>query len=167
MELISKLGIDWKLISAQIINFALLLFVLYKFAYKPILDMLDKRSKLIEKGVNDAKKSEELLQKMQEQEKEKIAAAAREVGKMLENAKRDAEAMKKDIVAAASAQSDDMLRKTRLQMAEEKEKILVEIRREITPLIVRATSKILQREFSDADQQRLMKAVTEEIASAK
>ena len=48
-ELFSKLGIDWKLLIAQIINFLVLLFVLYKFAYRPILSMLEKRTKKIEK----------------------------------------------------------------------------------------------------------------------
>mgnify|MGYP001588456271 CR=1 FL=1 len=64
MELISKLGIDWKLLVAQIVNFFILLFVLYKFAYKPVLEMLEKRSKTIEKGIHDAKASEERLKEI-------------------------------------------------------------------------------------------------------
>ena len=53
-ELITKLGIDWKFLIAQIVNFLVLLFVLYKFAYGPILAMLEKRQKKIEKGLKDA-----------------------------------------------------------------------------------------------------------------
>ncbi|MBI5412890.1 F0F1 ATP synthase subunit B [Candidatus Peregrinibacteria bacterium] len=163
MELLQKLGIDWKLLLAQIINFTILLTVLYLVAYKPILELLEKRTKTIEKGIRDAKESEEKMQRIAALQEEKLSEAQKQVGKMLEEAKRDAESVKKEIMAHAAAESEDMLRRTRLQMVEEKEKMISEVKKEVTKFIVLATSKILEREFSTADQQRLTDAISKEI----
>ena len=58
-DLISQLGIDAKLLIAQVINFVVLLVVLYAFAYKPILKMLHKRTEKIEAGSKNAEKVEQ------------------------------------------------------------------------------------------------------------
>lgn len=162
MELISKLGIDWKLLVAQIVNFFILLFVLYKFAYKPVLEMLEKRSKTIEKGIHDAKASEERLKEIEQTRRKILDEAAREVGKLLEKAKADAEAMKKDLMANANEQAEDLLRRTKALVAEEKEKMTEDVKKEVAKFIILATGKILQREFSDADQKRLADAISSE-----
>lgn len=159
MELITKLGIDWKILAAQIVNFFVLLFILYKFAYKPILGMLEKRSKIIEKGVHDAKASEERLKEIEETRRKILDEAAREVGKLLEKAKADAEAMKKNLMTAASEQAEDLLRRTKALVAEEKEKMTEDVKKEVAKFIILATGKILQREFSDMDQKRLADAI--------
>ncbi len=163
MELISKLGIDWKLLVAQIVNFFILLFVLYKFAYKPVLEMLEKRSKTIEKGIHDAKASEERLKEIEQTRRKILDEAAREVGKLLEKAKADAEAMKKDLMADANEQAEDLLRRTKALVAEEKEKMTEDVKKEVAKFIILATGKILQREFSDSDQKRLADAVALEM----
>ena len=163
MELISKLGIDWKLLVAQIVNFFILLFVLYKFAYKPVLEMLEKRSKTIEKGIHDAKASEERLKEIEQTRRKILDEAAREVGKLLEKAKADAEAMKKDLMADANEQAEDLLRRTKALVAEEKEKMTEDVKKEVAKFIILATGKILQREFSDSDQKRVDDAVALEM----
>ena len=61
MELLHKLGIDWRLLIAQLINFSVLLFVLYKFLYHPILNILEKRRKQIEENDIRTKSLEEKL----------------------------------------------------------------------------------------------------------
>lgn len=162
MELIHKLGIDWKLLIAQIVNFFILLFVLYKFVYRPVLEMLDKRSKTIEKGIADAKASEERLTHIEKMQAERMAQTEKQVGKLLDQAKADAEAMKKDIVVAAHAQAEDLLRRSRIQMEEEKQKMIQDVKKEVTAFIVLATGKLLEREFSTIDQKRLADVIANE-----
>lgn len=162
MELIHKLGIDWKLLIAQIVNFFILLFVLYKFVYRPVLEMLDKRSKTIEKGIADAKASGERLAHIEKMQAERMAQTEKQVGKLLDQAKADAEAMKKDIVAAAHAQAEDLLRRNRIQMEEEKQKMIQDVKKEVTAFIVLATGKLLEREFSAVDQKRLADVIANE-----
>lgn len=165
MELISKLGIDWKLLLAQIINFFILLAVLYKFVYKPVLDALDKRSKTIEKGMHDAKASEERLRQIEELREQRMAEAEKQIGQMFEKAKQDAETVKKDLLAAAGAQSEDLLRRTKIQIEEQKQAMLEEVRAQTALFIIKAAEKILEREFSDADQKRLAAVVSKEMQS--
>lgn len=163
MELISKLGIDGKILLAQIVNFAILLFVLFKFVYRPVLDLLEKRSKKIEKGIHDAEEAGNRLLQADKMKDEKIGQAEREVGRLIEDARKDAETMKKELLAAAQAQSEDLLKRARLQMNEEKDKMMSDIKKEVTMIVVQATGRLLQREFSQTDQKRLLDAISKEI----
>jgi F-type H+-transporting ATPase subunit b len=167
MELISNLGIDWKLLVAQIVNFCILLFILYKFVYKPVLDMLDKRTAMIEKGVTDAKLAEEQLVKTEKMRDEKMKEAKLEIGKMLDTAKSEAEAMKKELIEASSIQAQDLLRRAKIQIEEEKTKMMEEVRREVGKFIVTVVGKVIEKEFSAADQARLVDAVAHEMKSVK
>ena len=165
MDLIHKLGIDWKLIIAQIINFAILLFILYKFVYHPVLAMLDKRSRMIAKGLEDAKKSEELLKNIEEERIAKLNEAERKVGALLNQAKVDAETMKKSIVEEANRQSEDMLKRAQFQIAEEKEKIVEEAKREVVDYAIIVAGKVLEKEFDSTHQKKLTDAVLKEMQS--
>ncbi len=163
--LLTKLGIDWKLLLAQMINFFILLGILYKFAYKPVLDLLDRRSQMIEKGMKDAKESEERLMKVAQLEKERIAATEKEIGRMFEKASTDAETVKKEIVAQAQAQADEMLRRTKLELTEEKQRMIEDIKKEVTSLVIALSEKLMRREFSAGDQKRLSEAIIQEMKS--
>ena len=163
MELLTKLGIDWKLLIAQMVNFFLLLLILYKFVYKPVFYVLDRRSKTIAQGLHDAKKSEEILAQVEKIKDEKITNAEREVGRIMDSARKDAENMKKEIIAVAASQAEELLKRARAQMQEEKNTMMSEIRSEVTDIIVQATGKILQKEFSESDQKRLLDAISHEM----
>lgn len=163
MELLSKLGIDYKLLIAQIINFTILAFVLYKLVYKTVHDTLDRRSKIIEKGIHDAKASEDKLMKINEMSEQRMAETEKHIGALLEKARKDADVTKEEIVTAANAQSEDMLRRTRAQIAEEKEKLMQEITSSVGTLVIKLTTKILESEFTDADQKRLADKLADAI----
>ena len=148
---------------AQIVNFFILLVILYKFVYKPVLDMLEKRSKTIEKGIADARAGEERLAQIEKMRDSKMAETHKEIGRLLDSAKNDAEMMKKEIIETANKQSEEMLVRTRTQMKEEKEKMLVDVKREVAGFIVLAVSKVLQREFNSADQKRLAEQISQDL----
>lgn len=165
MELISKFGIDWKLLIAQIINFAILLFVLWKFAYKPILKILEERKHKIQKGLDDAKKGEKLLEEMMERETAKMKEAEQRIGKMLEKAQQDAEHMKKEIVTQAHSQAEELLSRAKAQIQEEKDNIVKAVKSEVADIVILALSKMLSREFKGEDQKRLSDAIQKEMQS--
>lgn len=165
MELLTTLGVEWKLLLAQVINFGLLLLVLWKFVYKPVLHMLEKRSKMIEKGVADAKESEKRLQEIEKTREQNLSDTRKEMGRMLDRAKAEADQMKKDLMAAAEAEADDLMKRTKIQIEEEKAKMIEDIKREVGMFVVKAASKLLEREFSQADQTRLSQAIIKEMTS--
>lgn len=127
--------------------------------------MLDKRSKTIEKGIADARAGEERLAQIEKMRDSKMAETHKEIGRLLDGAKSDAEMMKKEIVETANKQSEEMLVRTRTQMKEEKEKMLADVKREVAGFIVLAVSKVLQREFNSADQKRLAEQISQDMLS--
>jgi F-type H+-transporting ATPase subunit b len=142
-ELLSKLGIDWKLLIAQIINFLVLLFVLYKFAYGPILAMLDKRTRKIEKGLKDADEAKKQLEVGQKKQEEILKKARHEAKDIVEKARSQAEKAKEEIADEAKVQGQKIIADARVQIEQEKKKTIQEIKAEVGSLVVAATEKIV------------------------
>ena len=159
-ELFAKLGIDWKLLIAQIINFLVLLLVLYKFAYRPLLAMLDKRTKKIEQGLKDAEISREKLEASEKKQAEILHKARVEAKGIVEKAREQAEKGRSEIVAESKVQSDKLIADARMQIEQEKQKTLSEIKSEIGGLVVAATEKIIDEKMNpEKDKSLIEKAI--------
>ncbi len=160
-ELLSKLGIDWKLLIAQIINFLVLLFVLYKFAYGPVLAMLDKRTKKIEQGLKDADEAHKKLAESEEKQKEILRKARTEAKDIVEKAHLQAEKSKSEIAGEAKKQSDKIIANAKDQIEQEKNKMITEVKSEIGSLVVAATEKIIGEKIDEKkDKELIEKAFT-------
>ena len=81
-ELFSKLGIDWRLLVAQLANFLILLFVLRRFAYKPLLKLLEERKQRIADGLANAQKAKSNLEEAEKERQEIISTAKKEHRKL-------------------------------------------------------------------------------------
>lgn len=156
MELITKLGIDWKLLLAQIVNFLILLAILRAFAYKPVLQMLERRRKMIEKGVTDAKKSEELLHEIEQTKAKAIDQMQERSLLMKERAAKEAEIVRQSILESARMEAAGIVEKAKREIMQEKEKMMAEARRELALLAINAAEKVIDRAFSAEDQKRFM-----------
>lgn len=146
MEALDSLGIDFKILLAQIINFLLLLLILRKFLYGPIVGMLDKRKKSIEEGLKNAEDARLAVEKAQEDYEQKISAAVKEADKILTEAKNQAKNEAEQIVSAANKNSTEMIEKTKKQIETEKTRIISEAKRDLADLVIRATEKIIAKE---------------------
>jgi F-type H+-transporting ATPase subunit b len=167
MELISKLGIDLKLLLAQVVNFLILFFVLRALVYKPILNLLEKRKTQIEKNVEDTKKIEERLTQLEEEKTKVLSNASKEAMKIVEDARKKSSEDHEKAMANTKKEISALAERYRGQLKDEKEEMLHEIKKEVAELVVSASSKILQKEFSKDDQSRLEKAIKDELKSAK
>ena len=165
MELIAKLGIDWKLIIAQIVNFGIVLFLLYKFAYKPVLAALDKRRRMIEKSVKDAEKSEELLKEVGSMKEKALATVKEKTAEMMDRAACEATHLKQEGLAEGAAEAKKTIDKVKTEIEAQKKAIIKEAKTEITKMIVFGAAKILEREFSEKDQERMIDEAAKEIGS--
>lgn len=165
MELIEKLGIDLKLLLAQVVNFLILLFVLKKLVYKPVLKMLDTRKNMIAKTVEDSKKMEERIQKLEEEKKGVMSKASKEAVSIMEKAKKDAEIEHQKILEKAKGEISGMMDRCRTQIVAEKNAIMKDIKKEVAGLVIMSSQKILQREFGEADQKKLREAIAQEVRS--
>ncbi|OGI25659.1 MAG: ATP synthase F0 subunit B [Candidatus Moranbacteria bacterium RBG_13_45_13] len=155
-ELLSKLGIDWKLLIAQIVNFLVLLFVLYKFAYGPILAMLEKRQKKIEKGLKDAEEAHKKLEESEEKQKGVLKHVRTEAKDIVEKARVQAEKGKSEIAAEAKAQAEKIITGAKAEIAREKEKTIGEIKSEIGGLVAMAAEKIIGEKMDEEKDNKLI-----------
>jgi len=155
-ELLSKLGIDYKLLIAQIVNFLVLLFVLYKFAYGPIVAMLEKRQKKIEQGLADAEAAKKNLEKSEEKQKEILKKARTETKEIVAKAHIQAEKSKSEMAAEAKAQAEKIIADAKVQIEREKRKMLGEIKSEIGGLVVAAAEKIIDEKLDGEKDKKLI-----------
>ena len=155
-ELISKLGIDWRLLIAQIVNFLILLGILYKFLYKPVLAMLEKRTATIEKSLEDAKKIEENLKAAEAARDAKIMEAREESRKIVEKARGLAEAQSNEIVAKGKAAVEAVVKQSKEHIVAEKTKMLEDAKGKISELVFAATEKILREKLNEKSDKKLI-----------
>ena len=104
-ELVKTFHIDASLLLAQFINFTIVLLVLYKFAYKPILKTLNDRTDKIEKGLKDAEDAQKKLAEMEKKEKEVLTKAKEEGQKIITTAETTARKNKEELLPETKATS--------------------------------------------------------------
>ncbi len=167
MEIITKLGIDAKLIIGQVVNFLILFFVLRKLVYKPVLNLLEKRRNMIEKSVEDAKKIEERLVAMEVEREKVLSDASKKAMAVMEKAKQEAEVERQQALVNAKKEISGLAERYRAQLKAEKDQISNEIKAEMATLIITSCEKVIRKEFGKEDQSRLEKAIKNEISSVK
>lgn len=145
MEILAKLGIDWKLLIAQAVNFLVLLWVLKRYAYQPILRALEARTKKIEQGLADAALSQEKLASTVEEEKRIMVAAREEARDILARAEASARNRDTKMLAETKAKIDRMIVDADTHLAEEKMRLIREAKAELGELIIMATGRVLGR----------------------
>ena len=163
MELLSKLGIDWKLLIAQIVNFAILVGVLSYFVYKPLLTLLDARREKIRKAMEHADNVEKQRKELEAFRTEQLRKIDQEAGALLEKARQQAEKMHSEILTSAKKETDQMLDRGRKQLESERTTVMHELQGTLATIIMQLTQKIIEREFSSADQRRILTALEKEI----
>ena len=165
MELIENLGINVPLLIAQIVNFFLLLFILKKFVYKPVLNVLDERAQRVKKSMEDAKKIEDQVKENEKMRIEKLHSTEKECGVILEKAKAEAEKTKQELLAYANMEVEKLINRGKEKLKEEKMKIIEELKQQMASVIVAASTKILERSVDKEDEKKLLDAINREIST--
>lgn len=147
-ELISTFHIDWMLILAQLVNFAIVLFVLKKFAYGPVLKLMDERTNKIEKGLKDAEQSHKKLSEITEKEKEVLVEARKTAQEIVSNAEAMAIKNKEEIVVEAKAQAEKILADSAKKMEQERVQMMQEVKGQVAELIILATGKVIDEKMT-------------------
>lgn len=161
-ELVKTFHIDAKLILAQLINFAIVLFVLYRYAYKPTLALLNDRSSKIEKSLDDAKQIGEKLA-AQEAEYKKIVAEARiEAQKIIDKAGIQAEEKREALLAKAKEEIGVIINKEKEKMLSEKAETMKELKREVSELVSLSLEKLIGEKVTAKSDQELIKNIIKE-----
>jgi len=153
----TKLGIDWKLLIAQILNFLVLLFVLWRFVYKPLVKLLEDRSKKIEKGIKDAEAAKQTLKLGQKKQEEIIRTAKKEAQKIIEKAVLEGKKIKEELEKEASLKAQEIIDASKIQIQKEKEAAINEVKKEIGGIVALAVEKIIDEKMTEQKDKQLIR----------
>jgi F-type H+-transporting ATPase subunit b len=163
---LAALGIDVFSIIIYIINFAIVLFLLQRFAYKPILGMLEKRQESISGALAAADRAaEEAAQQRAEFEKELAKARA----SSQEEARKAAEAtekMRQDILAAAQKEADEIKAKAREEASMERQQVMADLQKQAAELAMQITSKVVGEAVDPNAQRKLVNQFLADLGDA-
>jgi F-type H+-transporting ATPase subunit b len=158
-------GISLPSIIAQVLSFSVVAFLLWKFAFKPVLATLDERQQKISAGLTYAEEMKAQLAATQQQTEAALREAQQKsqaiVAETQKSAKEFADKQQKEAVEKANA----LLTKAHEAIELEKKKMLAEARTEIARLVVATTERVLAKKLSDADRSAYNESATRELTS--
>jgi F-type H+-transporting ATPase subunit b len=157
-----QFGVDWHLLVAQAINFAIVAFLIWKFAFKGILSSVKQREEQIADSVKNAEKIKLQLEETERKQEETLKDASVEAQKTVSQARDQAKVHLENQKKEAEKQADEIVQKAREAMKLEKQRVLEEAREEIASLVVMTSSKVLGRELSSDERTRFSEAAARE-----
>lgn len=156
-SIINTFHIDYKIIIAQIFNFAIVFVVLYIYALKPLSKLMKERTEKIEKGIIDAKSNAEILTNTKTEYEKALAEARKEADKIFQEGKKEAEAKKIIMMEKAKDEVALMIENGKKNLENEKIKMVKEATEEITTLSVKIAEKILGSKIDGSFDEKTIK----------
>src|SRR2546421_2061479 len=156
-------GVDWSHLVAQIISFTVVCVLLYKFAYKPVLTILEERRQRIAEGLANAEKSKAELVRTEAQRQEVLAQANTQANKLIEEARAAAARVQEQETQKAIAAAEQIIVKAREAAAQDHARMLIELKREVGRLVVQTTATVTGKILTPEDQKKLAEETARQI----
>lgn len=158
-------GVDWSHLGAQIISFCIVCFLLYRFAYSPILKMLEERRQQIALGLANNEKIKAELTRTEAQRQEVMMRADKEATKLIEEAHAAAARVQEWEIQKAVAAAEQIVVKAREAAAQDYARMLTELKGEVGRLVLKTTATVAGRILTAEDQLRLAEETTSRLAA--
>jgi F-type H+-transporting ATPase subunit b len=160
-----QFGFNAWLFFSQVISFSIVAFLLQKFAYKPILAVLEERRKKIAEGLANAEKIKVQLAESEQRVQEILNKANADAQKMIEEARTSAQALADKRSQQAIADAEQIITKAREATVLERQQTLAELKREVGRLVIDTTAKVTGKVLTADDQKRLGDEAARELAA--
>lgn len=167
MEIIKNFGVNPILLSAQIVNFLIILFILKKFLYKPVLELLKKRQTMIKEGIAQAEESRVKLEKVVIEEKNILRQAQIQAKKVIEDAKQESIGLTLQMNDSAKKQTEKILKDAKDQIARESLEAEKRLAVNTSKLAVSFLEKALAEFFSVKEQKEVISNALRKIKKNK
>lgn len=158
-------GWNPRLFFSQVVSFVIVALLLRRFAYKPILAVLEERRKQIEQAQLNAEKVKQQLAEAEQRYAEILAKANEQAQKMIDEARESAGHLANRKEQEAIAAAEQILAKAREASQLEHERTMGELKRELGRLVVDTTAKVTGKVLSSEDQKRLQEEATRQLVS--
>ncbi len=149
------------------ITFLVLIVVLSKYAFGPIVKMLDERERTIRDAIDQAKKEREEAERLLASQKESLLKAQREAAEIAKRNQQEMEAFRVQLTAQAKKEADELVSTARKQIVEEKSKAIGELRAEVADLAIGAASRIVRSSLDDKAQRQLVDEYVKGLPAGK
>lgn len=160
-------GVDWPHLLAQIVSFSIVCFILYLFAYKPILKMLEARRQQIAQGLANAEQIKAELAKTEAQRHEVMVQADVQANKFIEEARAAATRLREQETQKAIAAAELIMTKAREAAEQDHDRMLADLKREVGQLVVQSTARVVGKILTPDDQKRLTEEAIKDLASSQ
>ncbi len=148
--------INWIQLIGQIINIIILVWLLNRFLYQPLLKVIDKRNKQIKEGLELAKTNESERNKIKQLEKQRLAEAEKKVLDLIQKAKQEASGEAKEIIHQAQLKAKEEINKQRRLLMEEVNEERLKIKQEASDLVVKVSQKVLADILDENYQKKIL-----------
>ena len=158
-------GVDWSHLIAQIISFCIVCLILYRFAYRPVLKMLEERRQQIAQGLANTEQIRAELARTEAQRQEVMDQANAQATKLIEEARVAAARVQEQETQKAIATAEQIIVKAREAAAQDQARMLAELKREVGRLVVQTTATVTGKILTAEDQRRLSEETTKQLAA--
>ena len=164
---LASLGINLPTLVAQIVNFVVLFGLLYLVAYKPIMRMLDERSRKIKESMEQTEFIKQQAEQAEEETKKRIEAAGKEGQELVARAARTGEEMRRQAQQEARQDAESLIGRARVEIQRERDEAIGELRKEFADLTIMAAEKVIERSLDKEAHRQLIDKVLEESSTLK
>lgn len=147
----------------QIINFGIIMFVLAKFLYKPILSILDQRSQKVSQGVKAAEENLKAQEEIDTKVKQEMKKAQTEANAILKNSQKSAKKQADDIISEAKKEASKVLAKERKSLESSLEADRKKLESEFVDSVTQTSKQLLGQYLSTAEQKKIIEAQIKEL----
>ena len=165
MEILKQFGVDWPHFIAQLILFLIVYFVLNRFAFAPLLKILEERRKRIEEGQLNAEKIKKQLAEAELRYQEILRKANDDAQVMIDESRKNNEAFSQREMEKAVKESAAIVERARHEITSERNRMVDEVKREMVSLVVKTTAQVAGKVLSPEDQKRLSEEASKELAA--
>ena len=164
-ETLQRLGIYWPKLVAQAVNFGIVLFILWKFAYRPVLAMLEQRRQKIAESISNAEKIKTELARTEAARQDVLSQANIQANKLIEEARAAAARVQEQETQKAIAAAEQIIVKAREAAAQDHARMLAELKREVGRLVVQTTATVTGKVLTPEDQRRIAEETAKQVAA--
>src|SRR5258707_7722754 len=158
-------GVDWPQLIAQIISFCVVCALLYRFAYRPVLAMLEERRRRIAEGLANAEKIKAEVARTEAQRQEVMAQVNAQATKLIDEARAAAARVQEQETQKAVVAAEQIMVKAREAAERDHDRMRSEFKREVGRLIVQTAAAVTGKILTPEDQQRLDEETAKQFAS--
>ena len=163
-SILNTFGVVWPAFIAQVIAFGLVLFILQRYAFGPIVAILEERRRRIAEGQANAEKIKQQLAEAERKYQETMDRANAEAQKLIDDARAGSDALAQRRQEEAAAEAGRIIARAHEATEREHDRVLSELKQELGRLVVETTSRVTGKVLTAQDRQRLNDETTRQIA---